>query len=405
MKTKAIINLLLITTWVIICYACKKQDATNKTRSAPTIFHSVIQKWQQQTATVETASTKRQQKADSVLKNLDYSEAINIKLSGLSTLYLIKISQLSKTMNKRYLAVKENGDVYSLEGVYEAKDLQKIQQFYATQKIAGRDSILIWDINNRPIKGWKTGSDGKLKGRVASWHPSITASIRTNSIETKSIKLNLAPAPPPTDGVCIDWYWTVYDLNTQQVYSEIYIGSTGACGGAGGPSTPEMQSCQDEFSQQVSNFDNEKDGATEVDNSNTGFTVGESTEPMTKPWSSDWTCLNAPGGWSLISHEIGEVRRINWNAHPWAFNSITHNEITMNGSTLPGVAVSFSKGAGQCSVTTQTMANTDVTAAGMELKFSVTYTFVGNCPVVREVVGTIITPKTKNYIAHAVWGL
>jgi hypothetical protein len=116
MKTKSTIKLLLIIAWVIIFDACKKQDATKETGSSQTVFQSVVQKWQQQAATVETASTKKKQKSDSILKNLDYSEAINIKLAGLSTLYLIKISQLSKTMNKRYLAVKENGDVYSLEG-------------------------------------------------------------------------------------------------------------------------------------------------------------------------------------------------------------------------------------------------------------------------------------------------
>jgi hypothetical protein len=333
MKTITTINLLLMTALVVIFNACKKQDATNETGSSQTTFKSVIQKWQQTESSKTTFSAKRKPNVDSVLKSLDYTEAINIKLGDSATLYLIKISGQKKSVNTRYFALRETGNTLSLEGVYEAKDLQNIQHFYAANKIAGRDSILIWDLENRPVKGWETGSDGRLKERLAFWRSRTTASIQTNSTAAKSIKTYLYAAPQ--DGECIDWYWTIYDLYTHEIYSEVYIGSSGNCGGSFGNNdpVPEPAWCGQYTSDEIADM---VAGATLADVNQVSYNNGtESTDEngrITKPATPTWRVmecrLGVTGKYFFTAYYSGVKFRTSENDPSWKWQSFAYSSFS-----------------------------------------------------------------------------
>lgn len=102
-----------------------------------------------------------------------------------------------------------------------------------------------------------------------------------------------------------------------------------------------------------------------------------------------WKCFKGFGGWELISQEIGIIELVDVDDDIWHWKSLSHGGISMSGSTLPGVSVSYNQGIGTPSVSTL--------YAGMSLNFSVSYSFVCNCPNF-PLIGWI-PPVNKNYTA------
>jgi len=150
--------------------------------------------------------------------------------------------------------------------------------------------------------------------------------------------------------------------------------------------------------EQINNFSNEAGGA-----STSSEVISENSnaiDPFTKNVSLSWRCLKGFGGWSLVSHESGIIKLVDINNNQWAWVSLSHNSITMQGSTLPGTSISHSTGVGTPSFTESTAQNSNVFYAGMELKFSVTYTPICSCA---GVVAILLTPVTYNYTSSKYW--
>ncbi|RYY97324.1 MAG: hypothetical protein EOO11_11200 [Chitinophagaceae bacterium] len=156
-------------------------------------------------------------------------------------------------------------------------------------------------------------------------------------------------------------------------------------GGGGGGEDEVDYSCANG---QKSNFDSEAGGASTASVDDAGSSTA--VDPLTRNVARSWTCLNGFGGWTLLSHETGVIKNVPFQGSTrWEWESIAHNSITKNGSTLPGVSVSYSQGVGT--------PHTSSLYASMALTFSVTYSFVCDCPAIPT--SWIITPVDKNYSA------
>lgn len=249
MRKKSLPRLLTVFSLFVFFYACKKQDLYPTTPPVET-FKQVVSEWQRQVDLTNSLSQKTRQHCDTLLAHLDYATAIKINKSDTTALYLIKIDLPAKYRNTKYLVIEVHHHTYSLDGVYEAKDLGKIQTFYATKQIAGRDSILVWDINGYPLKGWERTIDGKMRDRYGKWRVHAPVPAHVDSMGPLVKKINVE-APPPEGEECTDWYWVIRDSETGEIISETYQFSTGNCTNSGGGSGGTGQGVAQEVSPPV----------------------------------------------------------------------------------------------------------------------------------------------------------
>lgn len=128
-----------------------------------------------------------------------------------------------------------------------------------------------------------------------------------------------------------------------------------------------------------------------TDNSDMSYT-SIPVNDVTRNVARSWKCLNGFGGWSLISHETGVIKYVPiFHQYRWEWESLIHNSITKQGSTFPGVSVSYSQGVGTPYISSL--------YASMALSFSVTYNLVCDCPNI-PIVGQL-PPIDRNYNANS----
>ena len=135
--------------------------------------------------------------------------------------------------------------------------------------------------------------------------------------------------------VCIDWYWTTYDVETGEIISEEYVGTTctipcvdggGGGGGGGGPVVPDEPSCQ----QQLDDF---ADGGTPLSTKISVEICGSGPNTRTKCYT--WKIYTVSGGMIpmyLISKERGVQSNLGQNI--WQFDSFEHTEVSKSGTQI-----------------------------------------------------------------------
>lgn len=209
---------------------------------------------------------------------------------------------------------------------------------------------------------------------------------------------------------CIDWYWQtwyVWSDGSMTLVSEVFVFTTcdGDCaqpriangrsyniycsgGGNGGGGGDDA--C---VSNAVSAFQAEANGANVVSET-VGFDISAISE-VTKNKNPKWRILRGWSGWDLISEEIGVIKLIDEEANHWAWKSLSHGTVTMEGSPPPGASVEYNQGVGTPSFTPETASATTVLYAGMSLNFNVTYRILCDCPYV-PLIGQI-PPIIKSY--------
>jgi hypothetical protein len=412
---KLSLGILLLSGGMVLFFSCKKQEIPSEPASDQ--FKNVVDQWRSMQSTIistNSSESKKRKDIESILNQLDYTVAKTVRKDNSTELYFIKINS-AKPRTGRFLCLQVSGGKTAFDGVYESSDINKIVRFYSTKKLAPKDSLLVWDVDNVPMKGWCTDAGGKRWQSIGLWKPKPVSEkvvkVDGNATAKNIVKVNLALAPPPTDGICIDWYWTWYDPETGIVVAEQYIGSTGNCTGNGGggpgngPSAAEI--CQQQVEQQLDAFRAGSEAGEALDYTGIASLSGPE-DPTTgeKPWSADWTCYrNAFFGYELRSHETGELRPSGWTEKPWCFKKVTHQNITFIGSQPVGTNVTFSQGIAIWSVSEQALLTNIYYGIGLELKFNVTNTFIGKCEVLTGVVGIAVPPTSKDHTSHAVWAL
>ncbi len=211
-----------------IFYACKKQGQDSSVVSIE-VSKSIVQNWQQQF--IKTALTRDLKKADSIIANLDLNSAAKVSLSDTITLFFIKINEQTVSANTRFLAISvNNNNNYELDGIYQASSISGIKNFFETKKLPPKGLILVYGIDNHPIKGWEATATGKMLYKKGKSTPRGVAI--TNLTASVDKKPSSAPAPPQDP--CLDWFWVTLDPETDEPISAQYLYSTGNCDGISG---------------------------------------------------------------------------------------------------------------------------------------------------------------------------
>jgi len=215
---------------------------------------------------------------------------------------------------------------------------------------------------------------------------------------------------------CIDWYeqtWYVWSDGSMTLESEVYVFTTcdGDCAQArvangrnfatncyegGGGGGIEYDAC---VSAAISSFQSEANGAQAVSQTKSFDFI--TIDELTRCKNPKWTILRGAGGWTLESQEQGVIKLIDQATNQWAWKSLTHGSISMEGSPLPTTSVEHNQGVGTSSFTPETAAATTVLFGGMSLNFNVTYRLVCNCPNV-PLIGQF-PPINRYYTSNAIW--
>lgn len=98
-----------------------------------------------------------------------------------------------------------------------------------------------WGITNMPIKAWEKTKTGKsLNKKIVKKvkKQNKESNLFSNHSEVDEIRSNRIVDPEENE--CIDWYWIVYDADTNEILYEEYIFSTGNCGDNGNSQTTSL---------------------------------------------------------------------------------------------------------------------------------------------------------------------
>lgn len=148
-------------------------------------------------------------------------------------------------------------------------------------------------------------------------------------------------------------------------------------GGGGGPFDDGAceQSELDSFNDQVSN----SEAVSEQVSSSISV-----IDAMTQNKSPEWNIYQGPAGaWKIRSHEIGVVKLVDVPNNTWAWVSLVHGSMDLTGTTVPGTGISYT-GTGTPSFTAQTALTSNILYGGMDLSYNITFTFICDCPVVKN---------------------
>ena len=203
-------------------------------------------------------------------------------------------------------------------------------------------------------------------------------------------KLNSTIKREANSSSCIDWYIvTTYYWNDGSTYTtEEFIGTTcDACvdnslesicpdtGGGGGGGSGDADDC---FQNALNDFENVVSGGSVT--SMDLYTSTTEIDDMSKYKTYQWVVLNGFGGFKLISSETAKMKKLTPGSfNDWSFVSLTHNGIEIQGSSLPGTAITYSSGIGTPSFTPETAEAFPIYYGNMALNFRVTYTFICDC--------------------------
>ena len=362
---------------------------------------------------------------------------LDIQKKGLSIADTMKIESLKRSLNyvERHLEPYKNWKnllVVPISNEFHSKNNQdKNVTNYLVLVVNNKDSIENGNIiqyissSHQKVAPQKTFSkifnyqDIDCSGvfTILSITDNFRYELKFDNGKLKSVT-ELKKKEQPKDGsgrvnACIDWYeqtWYVWSDGTAILISEVYVFTTCGeecaqprfangrsyatnCGGNGGGGGIDYDVC---VSSAISSFQYEANEAR-VSSETKRIDVSDIDE-VTKNKNVTWTILNgAYRAWELNSEEIGVIKLIDQSQNKWAWKSLRHGHITMEGSPLPTTSIEYNQGVGTPSFTPETAETSTVLYAGMSLNFGVTYRLICNCPNV-PLVGWF-PPIHRNYNA------
>ncbi len=407
--------LLLISVFSI--HSCKKGFETqeNLPNNAGDIGGK-LSRWLDNQKTVTTKN--RSATIELVKDNLDLSATTTKKFNSKSNMLIVPL--------KNEFKIKKNLDANKF--IYLVVFLNVLNEISSGNLIlyeAGNDNRpkgLVSDAINDALHLKPIGFDGKFKILDAS-------GVLLNELEFENGRLNATglqrwkESKPGNNQAgrtsymegCWDWYRvTTYYNDYGEVISEnwVYLGTT--CPGGGPCDDPSIgMYCQQRCNPDDPNSSCDGGGGTDgaeclkMATDNFNFCASQSSpvsediasgpatviDPITRQKPFKWKILNGFGGWGLYSEETGILKLVDVPNNIWNFVSLTHGSISMEGSTLPGVSVSYKLGSAVTTV--------KELVAGISLSYNVTYSFVCDCPNF-PLVGWI-TPVHKSYNSAKFW--
>ncbi|SKA15357.1 hypothetical protein [Sediminibacterium ginsengisoli] len=371
-------------------FACKKNDTRVRDHTGAS-FQSVSA-WYQQA--IQQGSEPVRRNLAVIMKSLDCTRSTRFVKPDGTVCHIIPAKLKAEDPDaKKFLVLREKDQRYEAEGVYEAGSIEQLKALFTINRLNSGQAVTRWNIDGTPSMGWQTTVDGREQIKKAK-------SISNTAVKISDATVNRPDRRAPEEDLCIDWYWILFDIRTGEIISEVYVFSTGNCsfgnGSAFVPVSPT--SCYDE---------QEADFHFEANNS-TPLSVGIGADVMdingiTKFKNPSWKCFSgAGGGWWLVSKEIGKVKLADPLTNTWAWVSLTHGSIVMNGSAPPGTAIDYTQGTGTPSFTPEAAQNSLILYAGMELDYGITYSFLSDCSFLGTNIGKLVSPVSKQY--HSSYG-
>ncbi|MBT9485318.1 hypothetical protein [Sediminibacterium sp.] len=331
---------------IIINSACNKStqdieiNTKNKSEITKIDFRFEITMWLKSLNENKLVDTKTKETYSTVANLLDYSNASLVKGLGDENEIIIKLVK-NETNSFNYIKLKkQNTKSYVAEFYKTEISLKSMIHFILTKNLNIGEKIEKWDINNKPIIGWEKTKSGKsvvkklLKKIKKQNKPQnqLTNSSDLSIIEPKRVV-------DPEENECIEWYWIVYDEDTNEILYEEYIFSTGNCGGNGNSQTTSLNQSTCNYSEEeaddiLSSFQeiyvNEVvDG---IPGALTILNDGKIEEAITKTWkfgSAKFGFNSFYVRYNGIAHYSGVRFKLNSNDSKWKFKSFNFSSVSI----------------------------------------------------------------------------
>lgn len=330
--------------------SCKKNDGNGASSNT---LRSMVQDWS--TGVLKNSSEETKSSVSGIISTLNYEDGAIINQSGSQT--AIFISKGSSAGRRQYLALTKNGDNFQARGIYEAKDLEQIENFLETKKLPAGEQITVYSLFNKAIVQWETTTSGKSLLRMAQTKKVVNNLLSKNKVQTASTRRSMNALPPPPDG-CTDWYWVSFDPDSGDIIDISYMYTT--CGNGGGESngssSQEQVVCIQSAIEDTHNISESADLLSVTD---------DETTTLTRKRSYHWKICQG-NGWYIKSHEQG-THQYSYADNGWKWLTLTHSSVSVEGTWIGGTI--------SCSVNTATPSVYDL-YAGMQLNYTVHYQFI-----------------------------
>ncbi|NCI48730.1 hypothetical protein GWC95_02275 [Sediminibacterium roseum] len=244
MKKNLWLGLFIAFLTIATFYACKKQDAT-VTQQETTNFRVVVETWQ--TAFTKTASLKKINITDSIVANLDYSQATKMLGSNNDVLYVIRINDQSTDKKQRFLAISQKGGIFTLAGIFKTTAISLVKAVYEKRPLQPKEKVLLTNLDGFPKSGWRANTKGEqLEGTGEVRDKKMSFAEFTKQVMAGRIAQTAKDYMQPIEEPCID-HWMVWrNDETGEIVDIEYLGSSGDCeenNNSGGDSPPSPRYC------------------------------------------------------------------------------------------------------------------------------------------------------------------
>ncbi|SKA15349.1 hypothetical protein [Sediminibacterium ginsengisoli] len=160
--------------------------------------------------------------------SLDYSQAFIAERPNKPDLYVIKINRQSVKGENWYLSISKSNKGYQTEGIFTTRDIENITTLLTKKRVPRGTLVTQYLIDGSPNMAWETTASGQSKEKkIKKYIKQVeTTNAAKNKVNSTEKAVNVLP---PDEQPCIDWYWTVWDVDTGEILSEEYLYSTGNC--------------------------------------------------------------------------------------------------------------------------------------------------------------------------------
>lgn len=232
---------------ITISSACNKiQEKSNinnlrKTKSNYEFIEEKIKYWMKSVDGNPLLSVIQKKQIKEWAKNIDISNSRIIKSNYNESEIILDLNVLEQEKSL-FINLRTENEKQIFTRLFKTNgSIKSIQHFILSKEVIAGERIEEWGITNMPIKAWEKTKTGKsLNKKIVKKvkKQNKESNLFSNHSEVDEIRSNRIVDPEENE--CIDWYWIVYDADTNEILYEEYIFSTGNCGGNGNSQTTSL---------------------------------------------------------------------------------------------------------------------------------------------------------------------
>ena len=353
---------LLLFTWilsalVLLMFACSKQDKASYVNQNE--IPSIVQAWAQ---SFSKGNSSYKSNVANIIGALNYKDTLTILRPNNEMLYFIRTG--IGTSPAAYLGLSKHNNCVQALGVFHAKDLEQISEYYQTHQLAAGDSLTVYGLNDKLVLQWSTTIDGKTQVKKRESMATLTKKLSEahSQISTLSVGAHPSSYPPQPPPGCTDYYDVTYNNEgfiVFWIFVEEVCTSPYGTGGSGPSISNDILTCQAQTEDIIN-----------AEYASWGMLAAEQvsgTAGVDRTANYHWKCWTGYG-WYLESTEQG-YQTWNTSDSKWHWGSLSHSSLSVVGSSSYGTAVTASLN----SATPYADFYSD--NASMTLSFNLTYGF------------------------------